>query len=258
MAPLKDTAEIKGIRNVHLRVVEAEFEFQSINFFDNSVDDPNFQENMVKAGVAICNATYNDPEVQEIIKAGRGSQKYDILVIDQSFNDYVLPLGHLMGVPTVYLSTVFLMPSVAWTLNVPTPYSYIPMAFHVADETMNFVERAKNAISMFSFTNLFHKTFFPKYEAVIRKHIPDSPPLLELEKNVSLVLLNTNPAIHSRRPTMPYIIEVGCLHCRAPKVLPKVSVSFNKPFKEPMHSSFNVTSRKLSCALGPRELHARG
>ena len=64
---------------------------------------------------------------------------------------------------------------------------------------------------------------------VQRLAFPDCPPLIEIEKNVSLVFTNTHPAFTYPRTLPPQVIEVGGIHCRPAKLLPAASyISFYK------------------------------
>lgn len=226
MAPLAETKEMKGVKNVHLKIVEGIMSNPPSFFEMGAMDGSAFLDKMVIFTRDICNATYQEPEVQSIIKNSRNSNderlpKYDVLVVDFGFNDHLLPLGHLMGIPVVYISTSMYYPHVIWTLNVPTPYSYVLSGIEFVDEETSMVDRAKNAFATLFLIYLVHWRIFPNFEEIIRKHIPDSPHLLDLERNISFVMANTNPAIHSARPSMPYTLEIGCVHCSPGKKLPK-------------------------------------
>lgn len=57
----------------------------------------------------------------------------------------------------------------------------------------------------------------------ISAQFPDLPPLLEIEKNQSLSLLNTHFSISTTVPLLPSQVEVGAMHCRPAKPLPEVN-----------------------------------
>lgn len=50
---------------------------------------------------------------------------------------------------------------------------------------------------------------------------PECPSLLELEKTISLVFINSHPSFNYPRTLPPQVIEIGGLHCRPPKPLPE-------------------------------------
>ncbi|XP_064112825.1 UDP-glycosyltransferase UGT5-like isoform X5 [Macrobrachium nipponense] len=55
----------------------------------------------------------------------------------------------------------------------------------------------------------------------INVHFPDLPPLLELERNQSLVLMNSHFSTDLTVPLLPFQVEVGGMHCRPAKPLPE-------------------------------------
>lgn len=67
--------------------------------------------------------------------------------------------------------------------------------------------------------------FIPAMDKIVRKYFGnDTPSLLELQKNLSIVLLNSNPILHKPRPYGPNVIELGGrLHLQPKKPLPAVS-----------------------------------
>ncbi len=48
------------------------------------------------------------------------------------------------------------------------------------------------------------------------------PGLKEIQKNASLMMMNTHYLSTFHRPLMPDVVEVGCLHCRKAGAMPKV------------------------------------
>ncbi|KAG0730426.1 UDP-glucuronosyltransferase 2B28 [Chionoecetes opilio] len=61
----------------------------------------------------------------------------------------------------------------------------------------------------------------PLVQKEISAYFPDLPPLLELERNQSLTLMNTQFSIATPLPLLPLQVEVGAMHCRPAKPLPK-------------------------------------
>jgi len=65
---------------------------------------------------------------------------------------------------------------------------------------------------------------FPAQEAIMRKHFGSSPPpITEAERNMSLLLLNSNSVFNYPSPLPPSVVTIHSLHIkRAPDPLPKV------------------------------------
>ncbi|KAK8399525.1 hypothetical protein O3P69_003537 [Scylla paramamosain] len=69
--------------------------------------------------------------------------------------------------------------------------------------------------------------FMPLSEALadrghkVWQHFPDLPPLLDIERNQSLALMNSHFSITTPMPLLPSQVEVGAMHCRPAKPLPQ-------------------------------------
>jgi len=71
--------------------------------------------------------------------------------------------------------------------------------------------------------------YLPKTKEVMNTYLKykgweSRPPLEHMLNNVSLTLVNSHNAIGISRPYLPGIIEVGGMHIKDPKPLPKVSI----------------------------------
>ena len=51
---------------------------------------------------------------------------------------------------------------------------------------------------------------------------PNLPPLLEIERNQSLVLINSHFSHVAPLPVLPCQVDIGGIHIRKPQPLPKV------------------------------------
>ncbi|KAK8721970.1 hypothetical protein OTU49_012402 [Cherax quadricarinatus] len=54
----------------------------------------------------------------------------------------------------------------------------------------------------------------PKLQKEISAHFPDLPPLLDLERNMSMMFVNTHFSVGMPVPLLPSQVEVGAIHCR--------------------------------------------
>jgi len=65
----------------------------------------------------------------------------------------------------------------------------------------------------------------PRQEAVMKEFFnftEPPPPLTELLRKTSLLLVNNHFSLNYPKPLMPNVIEVGGMHLRPPKELPEV------------------------------------
>lgn len=71
-----------------------------------------------------------------------------------------------------------------------------------------------------------HWISLPECDKIARKHFGSKIPYIgDLEKEISLVLVNTNAVLDYVRPSVPGVIEIGQMHIKPKKPLPKVSYS---------------------------------
>lgn len=62
----------------------------------------------------------------------------------------------------------------------------------------------------------------PKIESIYKDYYPNAADIEEMQSNYSLVLMNSHPTLNFPRPNLPEMIEIGGLHCKEAKPLPKV------------------------------------
>jgi hypothetical protein len=111
-----------------------------------------------------------------------------------------------------------------WVGN-PNPYAYIPDPFLDYTHHMSFLERLVNTLRGV-YSRIGQQLYnLPRQEAVMRQYFnytDDIPPLSELVRNTSLLLLNNHFSLNYPKPLVPNMIEVGGMHVEPPKKLPEV------------------------------------
>lgn len=106
-----------------------------------------------------------------------------------------------------------------------TTYSFVPhLILSEYNDNMNFFQRAFNFL--FSMTDAVVRKYYylPIMNEMAQKyfsHIPNRPTVQELEKTVSVILVNNHPAMFKPRPLMPSLIDIGGAHINSLKPLPE-------------------------------------
>lgn len=106
-----------------------------------------------------------------------------------------------------------------------TPYSFVPhMVLDDYSDEMTFYQRCHNLLfSMFDAV-LRKFYYFPAMDAMAREHFSHLPQPLpsvaELEKSISVILVNSHFGLFYPRPLMPGIVNVGGSHIKPTKPLP--------------------------------------
>lgn len=150
--------------------------------------------------------------------------EYDLLIIEFFNSDCFLGLAHGIRAPIIGLSSSTLMPWVSGRLGNSINTAYIPDNLMDYSHTITFFERIENTL-----VTLYHH-FYYKYfilssdNTIIRKYLDIKATRVEkFIANTSLILVNAHFSLSLPRPLVPNVIEVGGIHIRSVRSLPKVS-----------------------------------
>ena len=164
----------------------------------------------------MCSMVYENPTVQ---KAINHEDTYDLVILVPLMSECLLGIAHKINTPFIYVSPIVLLPFWASNLRVPQPASHVPAVLPFTDK-MNFPQRVMSFL-VGNGLSIMRMLSFP--DDIIRDNLgTDVPSFNDIEKNVSLVLVNSHPSVDNIQPRMPNVIDVGGLHCRKPERLPKV------------------------------------
>lgn len=110
----------------------------------------------------------------------------------------------------------------------PRHPAFMPDVLLGFGERMNFLERIQNTAFNIWYRYLHHWVIVPGWDKIARKYFGNDLPYVgDMEKNISLVLINTNAVLDYVKPTVPGVIEIGQMHIRPKKPLPKVCPILN-------------------------------
>ncbi|KAK8724694.1 hypothetical protein OTU49_011225, partial [Cherax quadricarinatus] len=105
--------------------------------------------------------------------------------------------------------------------NVLNP-AYVPNFMQDYPKPMNLWNRFCNTLAQIRLALYWRKwTIVPMVQKEISAQFPELPLLLDLERNVSLSLLNSHFSISTPLPLLPSQVEVGAMHCRPANPLPE-------------------------------------
>lgn len=168
-----------------------------------------------------CESGFQSQEVQRLINS---EERYDI-IIAEFFNSYCfLAFAHKFSVPVVGLSSCVMTPWTAEVFAQPNNPSYVPEHFLSHADKMLFWERVSNTVALLFHEAVYRYVVQPRDQRIAEEYFREAlPPLEEIARSSSVLLVNTHFSLNLPRPNVPGVIEIGGIHIGVPKSLPKVS-----------------------------------
>ncbi|KAK3930011.1 UDP-glycosyltransferase UGT5 [Frankliniella fusca] len=149
--------------------------------------------------------------------------KFDVYVMDYWIQEAFIGINYEIGRKPMVAMTPFSLPEDVLKL-MGSPYFPSLLPFNGVGahggEPLTFYERAESLVRWLAYSAHISWSHRPVVNEFIAEHFPGAPPLEELEKDVAVALVNTNPALHGPIPLVPSIVEVGGMQARPAKPLP--------------------------------------
>jgi len=178
--------------------------------------------NSTSTGAALgasCNKVFDHPRVQRMLK----EESFDLVVIDILANFCVAGIVHHFKAPSIQLTTMAAPNYIANRIGNRPITSFVPSNFFEFTDRMSFLERVSNTVLdlfvLFMSDNFFIQVMDKVYQDRLGKNYPSSA---EIGANMSMLFMNSHPVMTFPRPLLPDVIEVGGMHCKDGKKLPKV------------------------------------
>lgn len=167
----------------------------------------------------------HNPTIKEFI---RSNEQFDLLITENFNTDCFLGFAHRFKMPYLSMSSHQIMPWANENMgNVDNP-SYIPIIFNGYEYPIDFLKRMINTVQLVIAKAAFEYWFRPIDQAIVDEAFgPGVPKLKTLAQQSQALLVNTHFSIHSNRPQLSNIIEVGGLHLPSKiNLLPKEIAEF--------------------------------
>ncbi|XP_017015767.2 UDP-glycosyltransferase UGT5-like [Drosophila takahashii] len=164
------------------------------------------------------------PKVRALIHAKEKEGVFDLLVAEQFYQEAFLALAHVYKIPVVTTSTLGYENHMSQMMGLITPWSFVPHGFMPFTDRMSFLERVKNSYVSFYEDIDRLLNYFPKMDAVAREFfgpvLAEVPKVKHMEREISVMLLNSHAPLTTSRPTVDAMVPVGGMHIYPPKALP--------------------------------------
>ncbi|KAJ4448758.1 hypothetical protein ANN_00149 [Periplaneta americana] len=173
---------------------------------------------LYKLHVEMCSIVMDHPNVQKLI---RSDEKFDLIITQIFSPDCFLGFSHRFNAPVISLTTSVAVPWGNDRIGNPDHPAYIPNCILPYTQYMSFSQRLVNTVltQVLKLAQYYYSDL--TIDELTRKHLgPDVPPLSELKKNTSLILVNSHFTINIPRPAVPAFVEVGGMHIKSGGKLP--------------------------------------
>uniref|UniRef100_A0AAG5DHL4 UDP-glucuronosyltransferase n=1 Tax=Anopheles atroparvus TaxID=41427 RepID=A0AAG5DHL4_ANOAO len=233
---LRTTADANRTVRYREVLIEPAYDFEAGGlsmegfFKSQSFSDPFFKMSILwKLGLETAEHAFESANVQKFLRTE--GLTFDLLIAEQFVQESFLMFAHKYRVPIVTINTLGHADYIDRAFGLITPWSFVPHFMLEYDDKMSLLERGYNV--MLSVWDAYTRKFYylPEQTKLAQRYFgqaasADLPTLEDLERNVSVVLVN-NHIISSRpRPRMNGMIDIAGLHIRPPNELPAVVKTF--------------------------------
>ncbi|XP_047365690.1 UDP-glucosyltransferase 2-like isoform X1 [Vespa velutina] len=162
-------------------------------------------------GIEVCEHL-GRPEIQKLIRNPPKNPPYDVILIEIFGAPCFAIFGHLFNVPVIGVSSSALYPWQNHIIGNPENLAILPNNLLNFKTPMNFWQRTYNFLHT-AFNKIYFNHLTEYQDEQIRKYIgPNLPSVRQLEKNISMILVNSYFTLNGIRPLTQAHIEVGGLH----------------------------------------------
>ncbi|XP_072400615.1 UDP-glycosyltransferase UGT5-like isoform X2 [Diabrotica undecimpunctata] len=191
---------------------------QELSYKNSVIRNLNF---MFEIALKFLDHGVENKEVKQLINDN--TTDFDLLIIQSGFfYDIGKAFVWKYQVPIIGISSLGLFLHSHDALGNPThPIVSPDMMLNFAGE-LSFFDKVQSFLYNIWYRMFYYWYALPKADKIARKYFGEDMPYLgDLERNISLLLLNVNPIIHNVRPNVPNVIEINQMHIKERKPLPK-------------------------------------
>ncbi|KAL0123310.1 hypothetical protein PUN28_005685 [Cardiocondyla obscurior] len=152
-----------------------------------------------------------NPAIKEL--AQPRDPPYDAVLIEVFGAHCFAIIAHILNIPLIGISTTSLYPWLPPMIAQPEDLALVPSNVLNFHGRMNFWQRLNNVVRTFWDKLYFDYLTRREQDRIIREHFgPDMPSVRELEKKLSLVLINSHITLNGIQSRTPAAVDVGGLH----------------------------------------------
>lgn len=153
-------------------------------------------------------SVFNLPEVQYLI---HGNEHFDLVLLEWSAHPSYCAFAELFKCPLIGVRPMALKVEGNDAVGNPFTPSYMPLNYMHYDN--DFWGRLTNTFLTIAVRVFYSQYVLPRSENMVKMYFKNHSKYIgDIEKNVSLVLVNTYPVLTGVRPLVPAVIEIGGVH----------------------------------------------
>lgn len=179
-------------------------------------------KNAANIFLEITTQVFENKEVQEFIK--NDNTCYDVVIVE-----VVDPKSYAFAAkckcPLIGIASLNAVSPTHEAIGNPVhPVLYPDQLIPYNSDTMGLFERTEAVLFYFYRKFLYDYYYIPALNSIVKKYFgSEIPDLRNIEKNISMLFINTNPIIHGVRPYGPNVVEFGSgVQIKPPKPLSSV------------------------------------
>lgn len=218
VTPIKPVKTMKNVKEIFTLDVDKIFQANQFDAFEAKEKGLVIDVSKILEMVHdTCTMTYDLPHVRALLQ-----EKFDLVILQPYMNDCVLGMIYRLQVPFVLFTPTSVPPSIASQIGGHLPPAITPNVLWGYSLPMTFLQRFKS-FGADVMINLFMSLIYePKVEKIYRDKLGDDiPSLREILGNTSMVLSNGHFSMVAPKPYYPDVVDVGGIHSRPAKPLPK-------------------------------------
>ncbi|CAG9830886.1 unnamed protein product [Diabrotica balteata] len=162
--------------------------------------------------------TLKHPKFQALLKS---NETFDVIIMEELTNAALKAISWHFKAPLILFCPFAPHTPIHLLAGNIAPPAYVANTFLGYTHFMTFWERSVNTFSYIFEALFYHWITTPAQEDLMKKYFPDSPNLADIDKNVSLFLINNHESINSPIPHVPNMINILGFHLQDKTELPK-------------------------------------
>ncbi|XP_068082930.1 UDP-glucosyltransferase 2-like [Anabrus simplex] len=176
--------------------------------------------------VELCDKQLSSKSVQDFIRTN--NETFDMVIYEPHAFQCFYGLYHKVGSPPlVSIVTLGSNSPTLWAIGNPDHPAYSPDWSNPFSDHMNFWERMYSTYFKLWINYFWIYEMMPAQEKVMRKHFGSAPPpVVETERNKSLLLVYNHWTLDYPRPLLPNVVPITGLHLK-PSTNPLPQTSFD-------------------------------